>query len=191
MRDRLRELAPMLARREAAGDAAGFDRLRAEREVLDVDSDRRERGDRARHGAGDLAGLSRKAPIQPRGSSQRRTTPRMAAPAIDELMARAEADARRADGPPSRDRRRASSPARRGSSPRARARGDRGTKSSTVGGDDVGSVVIGPCHRNPLFDPGRPPERASRDARAAQAETGAAALRARCDEARSQRGVNR
>ena len=32
--------AEVLAKREAAGDAAGFDRLRAEREVLDVDADR-------------------------------------------------------------------------------------------------------------------------------------------------------
>ena len=39
-RDRLRELADVLAKREAAGDAAGFDRLRAEREVLDIDTDR-------------------------------------------------------------------------------------------------------------------------------------------------------
>lgn len=39
-RDRLRALADLLAMREAAGDAAGFDRLRAEREALDVEADR-------------------------------------------------------------------------------------------------------------------------------------------------------
>src|SRR6185436_13595297 len=39
-RDRLRNLADVLAKREAAGDAAGFDYLRAEREVLDIDADR-------------------------------------------------------------------------------------------------------------------------------------------------------
>jgi len=38
-RDRLRELTEILAKREAEGDAAGFDRLRAEREVLDVEAD--------------------------------------------------------------------------------------------------------------------------------------------------------
>src|SRR6266508_4096698 len=38
-RDRLRGLADVLAKREAAGDAAGFDRLRAEREVLDIEAD--------------------------------------------------------------------------------------------------------------------------------------------------------
>ena len=37
--DRLRELAGVLARREAAGDAAGFDRLRAERELLEIETD--------------------------------------------------------------------------------------------------------------------------------------------------------
>lgn len=35
----LRELADILLRREQAGDAAGFDRLRAEREVLDAEAD--------------------------------------------------------------------------------------------------------------------------------------------------------
>jgi cobalt-zinc-cadmium efflux system outer membrane protein len=38
-RDHLRELAVILVRRETAGEAAGFDRLRAEREVLDVEAD--------------------------------------------------------------------------------------------------------------------------------------------------------
>lgn len=38
-RGRLRELADMLSKRESEGDAAGFDRLRAEREVLDLEAD--------------------------------------------------------------------------------------------------------------------------------------------------------
>jgi len=47
--ERLAELARILARREAAGDAAGFDRLRAEREALDGEADRVTAGaDRAR-----------------------------------------------------------------------------------------------------------------------------------------------
>ena len=37
--DCLRVLAEVLAKRESAGDAAGFDRLRAEREVMDLESD--------------------------------------------------------------------------------------------------------------------------------------------------------
>ena len=48
-RDRLRGLAEILARREAAGEAAGYDRLRAEREVMDLDADwAAARADRAR-----------------------------------------------------------------------------------------------------------------------------------------------
>src|SRR4026208_1602539 len=39
-RERLQGVAEVLAKREAAGDAAGFDRLRAEREVLDLEADR-------------------------------------------------------------------------------------------------------------------------------------------------------
>src|SRR3989442_4455822 len=39
-RDRLRQLSDVLTKREAAGDAAGFDRLRAEREVLEIEADR-------------------------------------------------------------------------------------------------------------------------------------------------------
>jgi cobalt-zinc-cadmium efflux system outer membrane protein len=38
-RDRLRSLAEILAHRERAGDSAGFDRLRAEREVIEVEAD--------------------------------------------------------------------------------------------------------------------------------------------------------
>ena len=39
-RDRLQGLADVLAKREAAGEGAGFDRLRSEREVLDLEADR-------------------------------------------------------------------------------------------------------------------------------------------------------
>ena len=48
-RDRLRELAEVLAKRESAGDAAGYDRLRADREVMDVEGEwSQARADRAR-----------------------------------------------------------------------------------------------------------------------------------------------
>src|SRR6185503_6352265 len=39
-RDRLQTLADVLGKREAAGEAAGFDRLRSEREVMDLEADR-------------------------------------------------------------------------------------------------------------------------------------------------------
>src|SRR5262245_14704154 len=52
-RDRLRGLAEILGRREAAGEAAGYDRLRAEREVMDVQADwAAARADRVRAQAG-------------------------------------------------------------------------------------------------------------------------------------------
>ena len=48
-RDRLRELADVLGRREAAGESAGYDRLRADREVLEVEeAGAAARADRAR-----------------------------------------------------------------------------------------------------------------------------------------------
>jgi cobalt-zinc-cadmium efflux system outer membrane protein len=52
---RLRELVDVLARREAAGDAAGFDRLRAEREALDVEAERASAAVARAHAQGDLA----------------------------------------------------------------------------------------------------------------------------------------
>ena len=56
-RDRLQELAGILTMRVREGDAAGFDRLRAEREVLDLDADRvMAAADRAR-AQGRLAGF--------------------------------------------------------------------------------------------------------------------------------------
>ena len=39
-RDQFRDLAGVLGRREAAGEAAGFDTLRADREVMSVEADR-------------------------------------------------------------------------------------------------------------------------------------------------------
>src|SRR6185369_9222527 len=38
-RDRLRELAQILGRREAEGESAGYDRMRAEREVVDIEGE--------------------------------------------------------------------------------------------------------------------------------------------------------
>ena len=174
-RDRLRDLAEILARREAAGDAAGFDRLRAEREVLDLDVDRATAAtDRARAQAA-LAGFF----------AQRMDTPRLVAvpgppapptlPDVEVLVERSEAvrgelralrqevdaagfSARAADR-------------RRIPDPEIVA----GTKSSSLGAGDVGSVLM--AHAViPLFDRGRP-ERALAEARASQAEARAAAFR--------------
>lgn len=54
-RDRYQELSDVLARREAAGDASGFDRLRAERERLEADTDRLTAATERRRAQGALA----------------------------------------------------------------------------------------------------------------------------------------
>jgi cobalt-zinc-cadmium efflux system outer membrane protein len=168
-RDRLRDLAGILARRETAGEAAGYDRLRAEREVLDLEAElAAARADRARAQAslagffampGDVTSLVAVVPD---------SAPRVALPGVGELVAQAERvlpelaalrqDIESADFA-------------------ARAAGRRpipepelvaGTKSSTLEGGDVGSVLS--VHVTvPLFDRAKP-EQSLAQARRAQAE---------------------
>ncbi len=90
-RDRLRGLADVLAKREAAGDAAGFDRLRAEREVLDIDADRAAAAtDRARARRPSRAS-SPWIRSTPRVSSRRQASRTSArCPPVDALVERAE-----------------------------------------------------------------------------------------------------
>src|SRR5438094_2660548 len=90
-RDRLRELADVLAKREAAGDAAGFDRLRAEREVLDVDADRAmAAADRVRAQAA-VVGFFAGSVDATRIVAVDRTTAAVTLPGLDALVERAEA----------------------------------------------------------------------------------------------------
>src|SRR5262249_30889543 len=89
--NRLQELADVLTKRKAAGDAAGFDRLRAEREVLDIDTDRATAAtDRARAQA-TLAGFFGEA-VDPARivaiDRERGSDPEL--PAVDTLVLRAE-----------------------------------------------------------------------------------------------------
>lgn len=174
-RDRLQELADVLSKREAAGDAAGFDRLRAEREVLEADVDRAGAAvDRARAQAL-LAGF-----LMPAGSpaitAVAGNAPRAMLPAVDELMARAE----QTRGEISALRREidAAAFAERAAGRRAIPEPEvvAGTKSSNVGSGDVGGVVA--VHvAIPLFDRGRP-EQALARARRSQAEVQLDAVRA-------------
>ncbi len=185
-RDRLRELAEVLAKREAAGDAAGFDRLRAEREVLDVDADRvvaaTERAQAQATLATFFAGVSDSSLIVAAGAS---TAP-VLVPALEALMtiaetSRGELVAFRADLEVALLSERA---AKRSLVPEPEL--FVGTKSSTAAGGGVGSVItigggdIGPVvgvHATiPLFDHARP-ERALAAARAAQARAQADSLR--------------
>lgn len=167
-RDRLRDLAEVLAKREAAGDAAGFDRLRAEREVLDIDADRSMAAiDRARAQA-TLAGFFG-ASVDPSGIvAVDRVPVRSALPSVEALVTSAESrrgelvalrkeiDAARF-GLEAADRRRIPEPEIVA-----------GTKSSNAAGGDIGSVFT--VHASlPLFDRGNP-ERAMATARQTQAQ---------------------
>jgi cobalt-zinc-cadmium efflux system outer membrane protein len=182
---RLLGLAEVLAKREAAGDAAGFDRLRAEREVLDLDADRAIAAtDRARAQAklasflGDVTDPTQIVAVRP-------ATAPTAVPTVEALVAQAEIS--RGEWLALRKDRDAAELAERAA---ARSRVPEpeifaGTKSSTASGGGIGSTVIigggdiGPViavHATvPLFDRARP-ERTLAVARAAQAEAQAAAF---------------
>ncbi len=179
-RDRLQKLADVLAKREAAGDAAGFDRLRAEREVLDEDVDRAgASADRARAQA-TLSGflIPARASLSITAVADARTAPPL--PTVDELLARAEAS--RGHLAALRHEIDAASFAERAAGRKAIPEPEivGGTKSSNVGNGDVGSVVA--VHVSvPLFDRARPEQAAARARRAqatAQLEATRVTLRA-------------
>jgi cobalt-zinc-cadmium efflux system outer membrane protein len=173
-RDRLRELARALATREAAGDAAGFDRLRAEREVLDTEADLTiAAADRARAQAilaSYIGGVQDPSQLIATASS-----PSMAVvPPLETLVTQAESTrgelrAYRQDVDAARFALRA---AERSRVPEPEVVA--GTKSSSALGGDIGSVLT--VHATiPLFDRARP-ERALAEARATQAEARAASF---------------
>jgi cobalt-zinc-cadmium efflux system outer membrane protein len=173
-RDRVSGLADVLGKREAAGESAGFDRLRAERELIEVEADRALAAvDRGRAQAV-LGGFFARAP-----AGTIRPMPPPAAPAVlpsvDELMARAETV--RGDLQALRHEQAAAllseQAADRRWIPEPEVIG--GTKSSSLGSGDVGSI-FGVHFAVPLFDRALP-ERASAQARARQAQAGADALR--------------
>jgi cobalt-zinc-cadmium efflux system outer membrane protein len=167
-RDRLRELAAVLEKREAAGDAAGFDRLRAEREMLDIEADHALAASERTRAQATVASFFAEAIDPSRVVAVSRQPTPASIPAVDVLVERAEAirgdllalrkevDAARFSAKAA-DRRWVPEPEIVA-----------GTKSSTVGGGDVGSVFT--VHANiPLFDRGKP-EQALAVARASQAQ---------------------
>ena len=173
--ERLAELARILARREAAGDAAGFDRLRAEREALDGEADRVTAGaDRARAQAR-LAGFF--APGTDASTVVAADLPAGARdiPSVDALVEQAgrtrgrllafqkDLDAALLSGRAA-DRRRIPEPELLA-----------GAKWSNVAGGDVGGV-IGVQASLPLFDHGGP-ERAVAQVRATQVQAQLEAFR--------------
>ena len=167
-RNRLQELTAILEKREAAGDAAGFDRLRSEREVVELDADRQAAaGDRARaqatlagfFAAGtDPATLIAADPI-----TAVRDLPPVDALVEEAVRIRGDILALQQDIESARLAVRAAD-RRRIPEPELLA----GTKSSTAAGGDVGSVISLQAVL-PLFDRGQP-ERALAQARAAQAQ---------------------
>jgi outer membrane protein, heavy metal efflux system len=174
-RDRLRALADVLARRESAGDAAGYDRLRAEREVMELEADlTTARVDRAR-AQGVLAGFFAPS-ADPATLVAESLTPatRPSIPAVETLVAHAEGTlpelaALKHEVESSEFASRAA--ARR---PIPDPEIVAGTKSSTLGGGDVGSVFS--VHLTvPLFDRAKP-ENALAQARRAQSDARIAAL---------------
>jgi len=173
-RDRLQELAGILSRREREGDAAGFDRLRAEREVLDVEADRViAAADRAR-AQGRLAGFFASS-IDPASlvAEDRLGTARDLPP-VEALLEQAERTrgeilALNQEVESARFAERAAD-RRRIPEPEVVA----GTKSSTFAGGDVGTVLSVQAVL-PLFDRGRA-EYAHAQAREAQASARLEAL---------------
>ena len=174
-RDRLRSVVDVLTTREAAGDTAGFDRLRAERELLDVDADRAiAAGQRARAQAL-LAGffgepidpsriIAMRDPAEPSGLPPAGVLVERAESTRGDLLAlREEAEAARLS---------------------ARAANRRripdlefvaGTKTSSVAGGQIGGI-FGVQAAIPIFDRGRA-ERTLAEAVGDQAAVRAAAFR--------------
>jgi cobalt-zinc-cadmium efflux system outer membrane protein len=186
-RDRLRELSEVLAKREGEGDAAGFDRLRAEREVLDVESDLVIAATERARAQATLASFFSN-PADPSQILAVGSAPSaVAVPALDALLEQAETTRGElvAFGHEIEAARFAALAANRSLVPEPEI--FLGTKSSTAAGGGVGNAltigagaigpVIGVHAAIPLFDRARP-ERALAAARATQAESDAAAFRA-------------
>jgi cobalt-zinc-cadmium efflux system outer membrane protein len=173
-RDRLRELAGVLERREAAGESPGFDRLRAEREVIDVEADRSTAASERVRAQGVLSGFFAAVPDAPVIEALDPDRAPAVLPSVDDLIARAEtrgafvALQRELDAAALAER---AAARRLIPEPEVVA----GTKSSNAGTGDIGSIVS--VHVTlPLFDRARP-ERATALARAAQVRAEADALR--------------
>ncbi len=172
-RDRLQGLANILAAREKAGDAAGFDRLRAEREVLDVEAELSTAvSDRARAQAVVAGFLGPQPGAIVATSGEVKPAP---VPDLTTLLERA--DMTRGElaaiGHELESARFAARAAERRLVPEPEIVA--GTKSSTAGTGDIGSVFS--LHvAIPLFDRAQP-ERTMATARIAQAEAQAQAFR--------------
>ena len=175
-RDRLRGLAEVLGRREAAGDAAGYDRLRAEREVIEIEADlTAARADRARAQAA-LAAFFAPAtdPAALVAAVPQAGIPRQPLPTVEELVAHAESQLPALAALKHEQESASLAISAAGRRPIPEPEVVAGTKSSNVAGGDVGTVFS--VHvAVPLFDRAKP-EKSLAQARRAQAEARIAAF---------------
>lgn len=173
--ERVRVLAGVLTKREAAGDAAGFDRLRAEREAIEIEADLAVAGVERTRAQGMLASFLHDVTDPSRLVAVSVSNAPAAVPPLQALVENAETirgellalrheiDAARFSGRAA-DRRMVPEPEIVA-----------GTKSSTAGGGDLGGVIT--VHATiPVFDRAKP-ERALALAKAAQAEARLNAVR--------------
>ena len=174
-RDRLRGLVTVLTRRTEAGESAGFDRLRAEREALDVEADLAAAAvDRARAQA--LLASYLPPSAEPAALAAVRGNDTSAPlPPVEQLVARAETA--RGDLIALRHEVEAAELLRRAAGRRLWPEPEvvAGTKSSNAGAGDTGSM-FGVQATVPLFDRAAP-ERAAAQARGLQARAEGEALR--------------
>jgi outer membrane protein, heavy metal efflux system len=165
--ERLAQLAALLGRREAAGDASGFDRLRAEREVHDLEADRALAATERARAQAVLAGFL----VEVRDPSQivavEAAAIRTNIPPVDALVEHAEAI--RGDLQALGDELDAARLSARAAQRRLIPEPEiiAGSKSSTIGGGGLGGVV-GVQATLPLF--GTRPEQALAAGRAARAQ---------------------
>jgi cobalt-zinc-cadmium efflux system outer membrane protein len=174
-RDRLRGLSEVLTKREAAGDAAGFDRLRAEREVLEIEADRAAAGVERARAQGALSGFFTDVADPSRLTAVGVSSVPAEVPPVAALVEQSETS--RGEIVALRHEIEAAGFSQRAADRRLIPEPEivAGTKSSTAGGGDVGSVVT--VHATiPLFDRARP-ERALALAKAAQAQARLEAFR--------------
>jgi cobalt-zinc-cadmium efflux system outer membrane protein len=176
-RDRLRGLAEILGRREAAGEAAGYDRLRVEREVIEIEADlTAARAERARAQASLAAFFAPTTdPATLVAASPQPATPRPL-PTVEELVAHAESHLPELSALKREQESAAFAIEAAGRRPIPEPEVVGGTKSSNAGGRDVGTVFS--VHVTiPLFDHAKP-EQALAEAKRAQADARIAAFQA-------------
>jgi cobalt-zinc-cadmium efflux system outer membrane protein len=176
-RDRLRGLAETLGRREASGESAGYDRLRADREVIEMEADMAAaRADRARAQASLAAFFAPGTDPTTLTAALSPSATQQPLPAVEELVAHAERLLPEVIALEREQESAAFAIRAAGRRPIPEPEVVAGTKSSNVAGGDVGSVFS--VHvAVPIFDRAKP-EQALAQARRAQADARLAALQA-------------